>query len=172
LNGNDFAQGGYSMYGHTHVNWNALKSLRISYTDKGNGVFEIDGNNVQAVSVKGDWYIKWSQLSPVKIIAERISGGYNFIYTTPVKVLLNRNDFAQGGYSMYGHTHVNWNALKALGIPYTDKGKGLFVIDGRNVRAVLVKGDWYIKWTQLSPGKIIAVRIKGGYNFVYNKGLK
>jgi hypothetical protein len=169
LNGNDFTQGGYAINGHTHLNWNALKTLGVPYTDNGNGLFVIEGQNVQAESVNGDWYIKWSQLSPGKINAVKISGGYNFIYTN-LKIQLNGNNFAQGGYAINRHTHLNWNALKTLGIPYTDNGNGLFVIEGRNVQAESVNGDWYIKWSQLSPGKINAVRIGGGYNFIYNPG--
>ncbi|WHY00450.1 Ig-like domain-containing protein [Neobacillus sp. DY30] len=166
LNGVDFAEG-YIANSHTHLNWKALDALKILHSNKGNGVFEIEGRTVQALSINGDWYIAWHELSPGRLIYERISGGYNFIYTTPVKVRLNGNDFSQGGYIYKNGTHVNWNALKILNIPYTDKGNGLFVIEGRNVQAVLINKDWYIPYSLLSPGKIIYERFSGGYNFIY-----
>ncbi|MFB3164824.1 Ig-like domain-containing protein [Neobacillus sp. 179-J 1A1 HS] len=168
LNGNDFTQGGYRINNGTYVNWNALKILNTPYIDKGKGLFEVESRNVQAVLVNGDWYIPYSYLSS-GIIYERISGGYNLIITLPIKVQLNGNDFAQGGYRINNGAYVNWNALKALNIPYTDKGKGLFEIEGRNVQAVSVKGDWYIPYSKLSPGKITYQRINGGYNFIYNQ---
>jgi len=64
---------------------------------------------------------------------------------------------------------VNWNALKTLNVPYTDKERVLFEIAGLNVQAVLVNGDWYIPYSKLSPGKITYQRINGGYNFIYKQ---
>jgi SpoIID/LytB domain protein len=167
LNGIDFAKGGHALYGATYINWNALQTLKIPYTNKGNGVFVIEGRTVQAVSVNGDWYIHWNLLSPKRITAERITGGYNFNYSNPIKIQLNGIDFAKGGHALYGATYINWTALQTLKIPYTNKGNGVFVIEGRTVQAVSVNGDWYIHWNLLSPKKITAERITGGYNFIY-----
>jgi hypothetical protein len=171
LNGKDFSFGGYFKNNTTYVNWNALKTLNIPFTNKGNGVFLIEGRTVQAETIKGDWYIQWNLLSPDRIIYKGITGGYNFIYVKPLKVQLNGKDFTQGGYYMNNTTYVNWNALKTLNIPYTYKGNGEFLIEGRTVRAEAIKGDWYIQWKSLSPEYLIYKGITGGYNFIYFKPL-
>jgi SpoIID/LytB domain protein len=172
LNGNDFAKGGYFHNGTTFVNWNALKTLQIGYTYQGSGVFVIEGRTVNAKAFNGDWYIEWVLMSPEKITAEKIIGGYNFNYTTAIKIQLNGVDFAKGGHFINGTTYVNWNALKTLKIPYTYQGSGIFVIDGRSVRAKSINGDWYIEWKLLSPERITAVPISGGYNFIYSTAVK
>ncbi|MBY0145083.1 hypothetical protein H0184_04365, partial [Neobacillus niacini] len=79
--------------------------MKIPYSDKGNGVFVIEGRTVQAVAISGDWYIKWSLLSPKKITAVKIPGGYNFNYSNPVKIQLNGIDFAYGGHALDGATY-------------------------------------------------------------------
>jgi hypothetical protein len=167
LNGKAFAQGGYYMNKTTYVNWNALKTFSISYSYKGNGVFLIEGRTVQAEKINGDWFIKWSLLSPEKISYKTIKGGYNFIYTTPIKIQLNGTDFAKGGYYRNNTTYVNWNALKTFNISFTYKGNGVFVIGDSTVQGEKINGDWYIKWSSLSPGRIIYKVIDGGYNFIY-----
>ncbi|MEH7490678.1 SpoIID/LytB domain-containing protein [Neobacillus niacini] len=167
LNGKDFALGGYFKNNMTYVNWSALRTLTIPYTNKGKGLFEIEGRSVQAVAFNGDWYIAWNQLSPGNITFTGIEGGFNFIYTKPVKIQLNGVDFAKGGYFRINTTYVNWNALKTFNIPHTYKGNGVFLIEGRTVKAESINGDWYIEWNQLSPGDITFKGIEGGYNFIY-----
>jgi hypothetical protein len=71
-----------------------------------------EGSNVQALAINGDWYIRWSQLSSKNIITQSIDGGYNLIYTAPLKIQLNGVDFAQGGYYRINTAYVNWNALR------------------------------------------------------------
>ncbi|MDQ0974588.1 SpoIID/LytB domain protein [Neobacillus niacini] len=167
LNGIDFAKGGHALYGATYIHWTALQTLKIPYSDKGNGVFVIEGRTVQAVAVNGEWYINWYSMSPGKITYEKITGGYNFTYTNPIKIQFNGIDFAKGGHALYGATHIHWTALQTLKIPYSDKGKGVFVIEGRTIQAVAVNGEWYINWYSMSPGKITYEKITGGYNFIY-----
>jgi SpoIID/LytB domain protein len=167
LNGEDIALGGYHRINTTYVNWNALKTLKTPYTYKGKGEFLIAGRSVQGESINGDWYIEWKQLSPGKITYKEIEGGFNFIVTTPKKIQLNGKDFSLGGYHRINTTYVNWNALKTLKIPYTYKGKGEFLIDGRTIHAEYIHGDWYIEWKQLSPGNITYNTIEGGFNFIY-----
>ncbi|MEH7276258.1 SpoIID/LytB domain-containing protein [Neobacillus vireti] len=172
LNGNDFAKGGYSHNGTTYINYNALKTLKISYTYKGSGVFYIDDRTVKAVAFNGEWYIDWKLLSPERMTLEEIPGGYNFIYTTFIKIQLNGNDFAKGGHFLNGTAFVNYYALKILNIPYTYKGSGVFVIDGNSVRAEAINGDWFIQWNLLSSGNITSKTIDGGYNLIYTAPLK
>jgi SpoIID/LytB domain protein len=165
LNGKDFSQG-YFRNNTTYVNWNALKVLNIPYTYHDKGKFTIEGRSVQAEAINGNWYIRWAYLSPDKITYEEIPGGYNFIYTTPIKVQLNGQDFSQG-YFRNNTTYVNWNALKVLNIPYIYHENGKFIIEGRSVQAEAINGNWYIRWAYLSPGKITYKEIDGGYNFIY-----
>ncbi|PFN80567.1 hypothetical protein COJ85_29550 [Bacillus sp. AFS076308] len=166
LNGQDFKEG-YLKDSTAYVNWTALKTFKIPYTYKGKGVFDIEDRTVQAYAINGDWYINWSQLSPGKIQFEKIAGGFNFIYYTPLKIQLNGQDF-KVGYQKDNTTYVNWTALKTLNIPYTYKGKGVFEIEGRTVQASAINGDWYIRWYQLSSGKITFTQIDGGFNFIFN----
>jgi SpoIID/LytB domain protein len=172
LNGVDFAKGGHFLNGTTYVNWNALKTLKIPYTYKGSGVFDIEGRTVRANSINGDWFIEWKLLAPEKMTFEPIEGGYNFIYSSSIKIQLNGSDFAKGGHFLNGTAYVNWNALKTLGISYTYKGSGVFVIEGRTVRAEAVNSDWFIPWNLLSPGNITLKTISGGYNLSYTTPLK
>jgi hypothetical protein len=172
LNSKDFPLGGYFRNNTTYVNWNALNTLKIPYTYKGNGVFLIDGYTVQGVAINGDWCIQWKQLSPGKITYKEIEDGYNFIYTSVIKIQLNSKEFTQGGYFRNNTTYVNWNALKTFRIPYSYKGSGLFLIEGRNVLGEAINGNWYIQWKQLSPGRITYKNIDGGYNFIYNTPIK
>jgi phosphotransferase system HPr-like phosphotransfer protein len=78
LNDKNFSQG-YSSNNTTYVNWNALKTLKLPYTYKGNGIFLIGGRNIEAEKINHDWYIQWKLLAPGKITYKVISGGYNFI---------------------------------------------------------------------------------------------
>jgi SpoIID/LytB domain protein len=172
FNGKDFGQGGYFRDNTTYVNWNALKVLQIPYKYNGDGVFTIEGRSVQGIAINGDWYIRWTLLAPGKITYQEISGGYNFTYTKPINIQFNGRDFAQGGYFRDNTTYVNWNALKVLQIPYQYNGDGLFTIEGRSVQGIAINGDWYIRWTLFSPGKLAYQEISGGYNFIYAKPIK
>jgi hypothetical protein len=166
LNGKDSSQG-YLRNNTMYINWSALKTLKIPYTYKGNGVYVVEGRTVKAEAINGAWYIQWDLLAPGKLTYKTITGGYNFIYTTPIKIQLNGQDFTQGGYSKNNTTYVSWNALKTLKIPYTYKGSGIYIIEGRTVKAEAINGSWYIHWSLLSPGKITYKVIPGGYNFIY-----
>ncbi|MGJ7910853.1 SpoIID/LytB domain-containing protein [Neobacillus sp. LXY-1] len=165
LNGVTF-KNGYSKDGATHIHWSALDQLKIPYTNKGNGLFVINGIQVQAANINNDWYIKWSQLAPGKITYEKINGGYNFIYYKPITIQLNGTSFKEG-YSKDGATHIHWTAVNVWKMPYTDKGNGLFVINGREVQAVKINNDWYFRWSQIAPNHITYTKITGGYNFIY-----
>ncbi|MEH7116855.1 Ig-like domain-containing protein [Neobacillus vireti] len=165
LNGKDFTQG-YKKDGITYVHWKALDTFKIPYTFKGNGVFVIQGLTVQAATINGGLYIRWTDLAPGKVTYQAIPGGYNFLYSIPVKVQLNGQDFTQG-YFKDGTTYLHWSALKTLNIPYTFKGGVLFDIGGRSVTGVTINGGIYLNWNQLAPGKITYKVITGGYNFIY-----
>ncbi|MEH7180566.1 SpoIID/LytB domain-containing protein [Neobacillus vireti] len=172
LNGVDFAKGGHFLNGTTYVNWNALKTLKIPYTYKGSGVFVIEGRSVRANAINGDWYIEWNLLAPEKMTLEVIEGGYNFIYTSSIKIQLNGSDFAKGGHFLNNTIFVNWNVIKTLNIPYSYKGSGVFVIEGRTVKADAINGEWHIPWNLLSPGNITSKTIDGGYNLIYSTPIK
>jgi SpoIID/LytB domain protein len=169
INGKDFANGGYSQNNTAYINWTVLKTLKIPFSDKGNGVFEVEGRTVQAIAINGDWYIHWSKVAPKQITYNKISGGFNFIYTKPISIQLNGVEFAPSGYSQNNTAYVHWNALTTLGIPFTDKGNGVFEIEGRNVQALSIHGDWYIHWSQLSPGNVTYKTISNGFNFIYKR---
>jgi SpoIID/LytB domain protein len=167
LDGIDFAKGGYLQNDTTYLHWSALNTLKIPFTNKGNGLFVIEGRTVQTVKINGEWYIHWSHMAPGKISYEIINGGYNFIYGTPLNIQFNGNNFAKGGYKKNTTTYIHYSALSTLNIPYTNKGNGLFTINGRSVQSIAINGDWYIHWSQLAPGKITYKVITGGYNFIY-----
>jgi hypothetical protein len=169
INGLEFTHGGYYLNKTTYLNWNVLKTLKIPYTYQGNGVFLIENRTVQAEAINGAWYIHWKEIAPEKMVFNAISGGFNFGYTKPITIKINGNDFAHGGYYFNRTTFVNWNALKALKIPYTYQGNGVFQIDGRTVKAVAVNGDWYIQWKLLAPDRIIYKEVDGGFNFIYTQ---
>ncbi|MEH7116858.1 peptidoglycan DD-metalloendopeptidase family protein [Neobacillus vireti] len=166
LNGAAFNPGFYGN-GTTYVYWRALDKFKISYTFKGNGIFLIEGRTVQAKIINGGLYIPWNLLSP-KMAFKSIAGGFNFIYSvaTPINIQLNGKAFNRG-YFKNNNAYVYWRALNTLKIPYSFKGNGVFIIGGQKVLAETINGVMYIRWNQLSPGKITYTRITGGYNFIY-----
>ncbi|MEH7116862.1 S8 family serine peptidase [Neobacillus vireti] len=83
-----------------------------------------------------------------------------------IKVQLNGKDFTSG-YFGGGTTFIHWKALNLFKIPYTYKGNGEFLIEGRKVLGRTINGGLYIRWSDLSPGKVTFKAITGGYNFIY-----
>jgi hypothetical protein len=172
LNGKDFTAG-YFKDGNTYVHWQALNTFKIPFTFKGNNVFTIEGRTVTGVTINGGLYIAWNQLSPGNVTYKAITGGYNFIYTAPaaeevkpIKVQLNGVNFTQG-YMKDGAAYVHWQALNTFKIPYTFKGNNVFSIEGRTVTGQTINGGIYIRWNELSPGKVTFKSITGGFNFIY-----
>jgi hypothetical protein len=80
LSGQDFTAG-FFKDGNAYVHWQALNTFKIPFTFKGNNVFIIEGRTVTAETINGGIYIRWNELSPGNVTFERITGGYNFIYT-------------------------------------------------------------------------------------------
>ncbi|MGJ7910854.1 Ig-like domain-containing protein [Neobacillus sp. LXY-1] len=80
LNGVNFTKG-YTGGGTTYIHFKALDTFNIPYKYKGNGVFDIQGRTVNGQSINGAMYLRWSTIAPGKITYEKITGGYNFIYT-------------------------------------------------------------------------------------------
>ncbi|MDM5329799.1 Ig-like domain-containing protein [Neobacillus sp. CF12] len=80
LNGQDFTAG-FFKDGNAYVHWQALNTFKIPFTFKGNNVFIIEGRTATAETINGGIYIRWNELSPGNVTFERITGGYNFIYT-------------------------------------------------------------------------------------------
>jgi hypothetical protein len=170
LNGQDFVKG-YFKDGAAYVHWTALQVFKIPHTYNGNGNFVIDGRAVKAEYINGAIFIRWSDLAPGKVTYKTISDGYNFLYSVPIKVQLNGQNFNQG-YFKDGTTYVYWKVLDIFQIPYTYNGNGLFTIDGRNVQGETINGALFIRWSQISPGKVAYKTIPGGYNFVYSIPVK
>ncbi|MEH7490679.1 Ig-like domain-containing protein, partial [Neobacillus niacini] len=170
LNGNDFTNGFFGG-GTTYVHWKALDVFKTPYTNKGNGDFVIDGRAVKGINIEGDFYIRWSDLAPGKLTYKTITGGYNFIYLTTVKLQLNGKAFTDGFFKD-GTTYVHWKALETLKIPFMSDGKGTFTIEGRVVKGESINGTLYIRWNELSPGKITYKKIEGGFNFIYPTSVK
>ncbi|MDM5329807.1 Ig-like domain-containing protein [Neobacillus sp. CF12] len=100
------------------------------------------------------------------------SSGTNVVVTatttaySAIKVQLNGKAFT-GGYFGNGAAYVHWKALETLKIPFTFKGNGVFTIEGRTVTAQTINGGLFLKWTDLSPGKVTYKSITGGFNFIY-----
>jgi stage II sporulation protein D len=63
----------------THIMWKVVKQLGVSYQYKGNGLFIIDGKSVQGLVYNGDTYLPWNQIIGNRLVANKISGGWNFI---------------------------------------------------------------------------------------------
>ncbi|MDM5329809.1 SpoIID/LytB domain-containing protein [Neobacillus sp. CF12] len=170
LNGKDYTPG-YLVDGHSHLHWKVLEALKIPFSYKGNTSFVIEGRSVEGKYINNALYINWNDISPGKLRAESITGGYNFIYDIPVKIQLNGKDFTSG-YYIDGTTYVHWKALDTFKVPYTFKGNGVFIIDGRTVQGRVINGGLYINWIDLSPGKITFKSISGGFNFIYTVPIK
>jgi hypothetical protein len=170
LNGKAFTNG-YFGGGTTYVHWKALEVLKIPFTYKGDGTLVINGRTVKGEHINGGLFIRWTDLAPGKVTYKAISGGFNFLYSPPVKVQLNGKDFLEG-YLKNDTIYVHWSALKTFNIPYTFKGGTSFTIGGRSVTAETINGALYIRWTDLNPGKVTSTEISGGYNFIYSIPLK
>ncbi|GMK37521.1 hypothetical protein PCCS19_05750 [Paenibacillus sp. CCS19] len=109
----------------------------------------IYATNPTYVDYKGKRYYKWTDFS-VPLIAEPITGGYNFkTYYQVVRTQVNGKDFLPG-YMVNGSTYLHSSVLTLLGVKYTGK------------ETIVVKGVTYIKWTELP---LSYSYITGGYNF-------
>ncbi|MEH7116854.1 SpoIID/LytB domain-containing protein [Neobacillus vireti] len=172
LNGKDFGAGYYGN-GTTYVNWRVLDSFKIRYQfNLSDGIqFDIDGRAVKGTKINGELYVKWTDISPGKVTYKSIPGGFNFIYAVPTNIQLNGKNFTTGYYKD-GVTYIHFRALDTFKIPYSYKGSGKFIIEGRSVKSETINGGIYLKWTDISPGKITYKPIPGGFNFIYAYPIK
>jgi SpoIID/LytB domain protein len=158
--------------GTTHIMWKVVKQLGISYQYKGNGLFLINGKLVQGKVYNGDTYLPWNQIIGNRLVANKISGGWNFTTyiqnAQTIKTLYNGQPIegSMKGIVYNGTTHIMWKIVKQLGVSYQYKGNGLFIIDGKSVEGKVYNGDTYLPWNQIIGNKLVAKKISGGWNFV------
>lgn len=80
LNGQTFADG-IVVNDVTYVKWPALDVFKTPYTYKGNGLMNINGQDVQGVVYNGETYLPWGSLAS-NVQAVKIDGGWNFVVQT------------------------------------------------------------------------------------------
>jgi hypothetical protein len=69
---------GLDVNGVTHIIWSILDVLKVKYQYKGNGLFVINGQQVQGIVYNGNSYIPWSKVG-VQLEAQKINDGWNFV---------------------------------------------------------------------------------------------
>lgn len=81
INGQDMVYPGISENNKTHIHWGILNTLKIPYTYKGNGLFSINGRDVQGIVVSGHTFLPWDFIVPGKLTPYQIPAGWNFVYS-------------------------------------------------------------------------------------------
>lgn len=81
LNGKPYHDG-IDVNDYVYVISTALDVLNTPHTYKLNGLFTINGKDVQGVVYKGDPYVPWKQIASI-VQAQKINGGWNFVVPQP-----------------------------------------------------------------------------------------